>query len=62
MKLLEEKLTPYSFVRVHKSFIVAIDKVSAVQKTLLSIGNNEIPVSDSYREALMEVIRNRNIL
>lgn len=62
MKLLEEKLQPYLFLRIHKSYIVAIDKISAVQKTMLTIGATEIPVSESYRDALMEMIKRQNIL
>lgn len=62
MKLLEEKLTPYQFLRVHKSYIVSIDKVTVVQKGLLSIGSTELPVGESYRDVLMEAIRRQNIL
>lgn len=62
MKLLEEKLLPYNFIRVHKSYIVAIDKISSVQKTLLQIGATELPVGESYRDLLMDAIRRQNIL
>lgn len=62
MKLLEEKLLPYQFLRIHKSYIVAINKVSVVQKGLLTIGQTELPVGESYRDFLMEAIRRQNIL
>ena len=62
MKLLEEKLLPYQFLRVHKSYIVAIDKVSIVQKSMLAIGQTELPVGESYRDILMDTIRRQNIL
>ena len=62
MKLLEEKLIPYQFLRVHKSYIVAIDKVSVVQKSMLAIGQTELPVGESYRDLLMNTIRKQNIL
>lgn len=62
MKLLEEKLLPYSFIRVHKSYIVAADKITAVQKTMLQVGATELPVGESYRDLLMDTIRRQNIL
>ena len=62
MKLLEEKLQPYNFLRVHKSYIVAADKITAIQKSMISIGTAEMPVSENYRDALMARIKEQNIL
>lgn len=52
MKSLEEALPPSSFVRVHKSYIVSTAYVTAVRKNTVFIGPVEIPVSDSYPDAL----------
>jgi two-component system LytT family response regulator len=62
MKLLEDKLLAYSFLRIHKSFIISVDKVTSVQKSMLAIDADELPVSESYRDSLMELIRKQNIL
>lgn len=62
MKLLEEKLLPYQFLRIHKSYIVDVNKISVVQKGLVSIGQAELPVGESYRDLLMDSIRRQNIL
>jgi DNA-binding LytR/AlgR family response regulator len=62
MKLLEEKLLPFHFLRIHKSYIVAINKIDVVQKGLLSVGQTELPVGESYRDYLMEAIRRQNVL
>jgi two-component system response regulator LytT len=51
LKLLEEKLPPAKFLRVHKSFIVSLEKITAVTKTSVIIGKIAIPVSEQYREA-----------
>jgi two-component system LytT family response regulator len=52
MKSIEEILPSSAFVRVHKSYIISIAYVTAVRKNTVFIGATEIPVSDSYPEAL----------
>jgi DNA-binding LytR/AlgR family response regulator len=59
MKAIEEKLSPAEFIRVHKSFIVAISKVQYIQRNFIHIGGEEIPVSDHFRDNLYNII-NRN--
>ncbi|CAG5073327.1 Transcriptional regulatory protein YpdB [Dyadobacter sp. CECT 9623] len=50
LKALEEKLPSSKFMRVHRSFIVNLDKISAVTKNTIQIGTITIPVSDQYKE------------
>lgn len=52
MKSMEEKLPAADFVRIHKSFIVAIHKITAVKRGLLLIHGAELPVSDSFKTLL----------
>ncbi|PTQ94830.1 LytTR family two component transcriptional regulator [Mucilaginibacter yixingensis] len=52
MRYLEEKLPADSFARVHKSFIVALDKVTSFKRNRLLIGETEIPVSDNYKDKI----------
>ena len=52
MKAMEEKLPAGKFIRTHKSYIVSVDKISLIKRDLIVIGNNEIPVSDFYKENL----------
>lgn len=49
LKSLEEKLAPYRFVRIHKSYIIAADKVTAIKRDLICIGRTELPLGESYR-------------
>lgn len=56
MKGLEEKLPPQDFIRVHRSFIVAFNKIDFVQKQMLTIGKKEIPISEHYRDQLFKII------
>ncbi|SEJ21261.1 two component transcriptional regulator, LytTR family [Dyadobacter koreensis] len=50
LKSLEEKLPSAKFMRVHRSFIVNLDKIGAVTKNTIQIGTVTIPVSDQYKE------------
>jgi DNA-binding LytR/AlgR family response regulator len=59
MKSLEEKLPVSDFVRVHRSYIVAVKKIQFIQRNFIHIGNKEIPISDNYKEQLFNII-NRN--
>jgi len=49
LKSLEEKLSGYRFARIHKSYIVSADKVTAIKRDLVCISNVELPLSESYR-------------
>ena len=51
LKQLEEEL-PDNFLRVHKSYLVAADKVQALEGNQLHVGAARIPVGGSYREAV----------
>jgi DNA-binding LytR/AlgR family response regulator len=52
MKSIEEILPSSTFVRIHKSYIISVTYVTAVRKNTVFIGAAELPVSDSYPEAL----------
>lgn len=56
IKVLQDRLSPARFVRVHKSYIVAVNKISAIRKNRIYMGPHIIPVSDSYRESLFNLI------
>jgi DNA-binding LytR/AlgR family response regulator len=49
LKSLEEKLAPHRFVRIHKSYLVSADKVTAIKRDLVCITNTELPLSETYR-------------
>jgi two-component system, LytTR family, response regulator len=50
MKSLEEKLPTSRFVRVHKSYIVALNRIESIERNRIYIGKAVIPVGDTYRE------------
>ena len=52
LKALEEKLPAGKFMRVHRSYIVALDKIESIEDGTIIINKNAIPVADAYRSAL----------
>lgn len=63
MKDLEERLSKKQFIRVHKSFIIPIAKITGIEGNLLRLKNvtTEILIGDNYKADLMEIIRNKMI-
>lgn len=63
MKELEERLPHKSFIRVHKSFIIPIAKITGIEGNLLRLKNvtAEVQIGESYKSDLMDIIRNKMI-
>jgi two-component system LytT family response regulator len=53
LKSLEENLDKKAFIRVHKSYIVAINKIDGIEGNEIFIQNNKIPISRNYREQVI---------
>ncbi|KAA9349361.1 LytR/AlgR family response regulator transcription factor [Larkinella humicola] len=56
LKALEDKLPSRRFMRVHRSFIVALDKIEAVTRNTIQIGSATIPVSDQHKDAFNQFL------
>lgn len=50
LKAMLDKLPAGSFVRVHRSFIVAVDKIQAIRSGMILIEDEEIPIGSSYEK------------
>ena len=61
MKKMEDVLPSGTFVRVHKSYIVALDKIDSIERSRIQIGDKIIPVGDTYREYFFKLVDNRNV-
>jgi len=59
---LSEKLPEQIFMRVHRSFIVNLNKVQTVERNCIIFGKIYIPVSDTYREKFNEFLNNKFLL
>ena len=63
MKELEEHLPHQAFMRVHKSYIIPIQKITGIEGNMLLLKGtgDKILIGESYRAELMELIRNKMI-
>jgi DNA-binding LytR/AlgR family response regulator len=52
LKSIEEKLPASKFLRVHRSYIVSLNKIDFIQEGMIAIGKANVPVADTYRSAL----------
>ncbi|HEU4901842.1 MAG TPA: LytTR family DNA-binding domain-containing protein [Flavisolibacter sp.] len=57
LKLMEDMLPSSRFLRVHRSYIVALHAITAVNGNVVEIGKQEIPVGTTYKEELMKRLR-----
>jgi two-component system LytT family response regulator len=55
-KELEEMIPPSAVCRVHKSYMVAVDKIESIEKDRIKIGKERIPISDTYKSHFFNII------
>lgn len=56
MQSLEDKLPSKWFMRVHRSFIVNLNKIKTVERNCIVFGKEYIPVSESYKTKFLEFL------
>ena len=56
MKALEDQLPSSKFIRIHKSYIVSIASITSIRKNSIFIGAMELPVGESYKDVLNQLI------
>jgi len=56
LKLVESKLPENKFMRVHRSFIVNLDRIQTVERLRIIFGNVYIPVGDQYKDKFQEYL------
>jgi DNA-binding LytR/AlgR family response regulator len=60
LKELEENLPKKEFMRVHRSYIVSVNKISSIEKKRILIGKRNIPISNSYYNLFFDNIEKSN--
>ncbi len=58
LKKIEEQLPVKEFVRVHKSFIIALRHISSIEHGRIKINEQLIPIGDSYRKSFYSIVDN----
>jgi DNA-binding LytR/AlgR family response regulator len=56
LKLLESKLPESRFMRVHRSYIVNLEKIDTIERSRIVFGKTYIPVSEQYKEKFQEFL------
>jgi len=56
LKVLEEKLPLKDFMRIHRSFIVSLEKIKSVTRNSVQIGETVIAVTEQYKEPFLQFI------
>jgi DNA-binding LytR/AlgR family response regulator len=56
IKRMEDLLPKNLFPRVHKSFIIALSQIQAIEGNQIEISNQKIPIGQIYRQTFMEII------
>jgi DNA-binding LytR/AlgR family response regulator len=56
MKVLMEKLNEKEFIRVHRSFIVPVNRIESIKQKIISIAGEEIPVGKNYEKDVKYVL------
>jgi DNA-binding LytR/AlgR family response regulator len=59
MKAIHAKLGEEDFLRVHRSFIVALNKIDSMQENTLAVGTKTVKVSRKYKKELKERLKSR---
>ncbi len=62
MKNMEEKLPDKYFKRVHRSFIVSLDKIMSIVGGSVEVGDQRIPIGKNYKESFFIALEKNNIL
>ncbi|WP_394766868.1 LytTR family transcriptional regulator DNA-binding domain-containing protein [Ferruginibacter sp.] len=57
LKAIEPELSPSKFIRIHKSYLVAISEITAVSKNSISIKETELPVGETFRDSIDKLTR-----
>jgi DNA-binding LytR/AlgR family response regulator len=53
---MENLLSDYKFLRVHRSYIVALDKITGFNNLFVQLPSSEIPIGRLYKHAVMEML------
>ncbi|THU34998.1 response regulator transcription factor [Niastella caeni] len=57
LKAIEEKINSGRLMRVHRSYIISLDKIDSIEDGVVNILNTPIPVAESYRSKLIQKIK-----
>ena len=57
LKAIEPELSPNKFIRIHKSYLIAISEITSIRKNSIFIKEMELPVGETFRDSIDKLIR-----
>jgi DNA-binding LytR/AlgR family response regulator len=57
---LAEKLPSKQFIRIHRSFIVSVEKVTAFNSIMVEVNGKELPIGRNYRSQALTILQDRS--
>lgn len=60
-KKLEEMLPSDNFIRIHKSYLISIDKIESIERNRIKIAGERLPIGNSYRRQFYKTIENSSV-
>lgn len=60
LKAMEQKLPPHHFSRIHKSYIVRLDKVTKIKRDVVCLGEKEVPYSADKEEIIERITQSKD--
>ncbi len=61
LKKLEKELPSGKFMRIHRSFIIALNKIESVERNRVIINNERITIAEQYKDKFQEFLENRSL-
>ena len=58
LKTMEEELPSANFIRIHRSYIINRNKITAIDKNRVILNKRQIPIGETYRKGFMNEINN----
>jgi len=55
IKAIEEQLPAAKFIRIHKSYLVSLESITAIKKNSVFIAEHELPVGETYRDVIVKI-------
>ncbi len=57
LKVIEDKLPSQKFMRIHRSYTIALDKIDYIEDRIVYVHGQAIPISESYKDALLKSLQ-----
>ena len=61
LKSWEEKLQGHSFLKIHRSIIINLQKIDHIEGNMAIVGKHKLAVSEAYREQLIKMLLGKNL-